>query len=610
MSLAFVDFETESIDPRPAYPPKPVGVAVLHGRQKKYYAWGHPTKNNASKVEAQAALKVLWNDPKIELVFHNEKFDLEVALVHMGLALPDWKRVHDTVLLAFLHNPYELDLHLKNLAQRHLNEPPTEKDELIDWIMKNVPEVKRKKSEAMRYVCRTPGDLAGRYAIGDVTRTKGLFEYYMPQLGEMRQAYDRERQLLYMLLDTERQGVQTDLSLLRNDVFTYSMTLIRVDEWIAKRLGITHIDVDKRGELADAIEASGKSKGFSVTKTGRRSTSKQALQDALSDTLLNAVLSYRGSLATFLRTFMQPWLAVAEKNKGRIFLQWHSTRNPENYGARTGRLSSSPNLQNIPTNQEALEKLFSDEKLFQKLKWLPPLPKVRKYIICDSDKHIFVGRDYSSQELRVLGHYEDSTLLEQYNANPKLDVHQFVANMLTTQFDIPVTRRMGKTLNFLKVYGGGASKLAAKLNISVEEAYEIMAAYLQVFPGLKELTKKMKQCEQTNSPIKTLGGRLYYAEAPKTIDRKYRTFGYKLVNYLVQGSSADQTKQAMLDYHFHPKRKGRFVLTVHDELVCNVLKKYAESESALLDACMCNALPMDVPVLTDGKIARSYAELK
>ena len=46
-------------------------------------------------------------------------------------------------------------------------------------------------------------------------------------------------------------------------------------------------------------------------------------------------------------------------------------------------------------------------------------------------------------------------------------------------------------------------------------------------------------------PVRTLGGRVLYAEQPY----KGRDFSYKLLNHLIQGSAADATKEALCEWY-------------------------------------------------------------
>ena len=125
-----VDFETEAIELRPKYPPKPVGVSIWlpEAEDPLYYAWGHPSGNNCSFEEGRKALAQVWGS---ELLFHNARFDTEVAREHLELPYPkDPTRVHDTMFLLYLDDPQADSLSLKPSAHRVLGIPPTEQEAL------------------------------------------------------------------------------------------------------------------------------------------------------------------------------------------------------------------------------------------------------------------------------------------------------------------------------------------------------------------------------------------------------------------------------------------------------------------------------------------------
>jgi DNA polymerase I-like protein with 3'-5' exonuclease and polymerase domains len=90
------------------------------------------------------------------------------------------------------------------------------------------------------------------------------------------------------------------------------------------------------------------------TLTGKSAPPRMLCSKA-STTKLLALLLYRGALATCVQTFMRVWLRQAEETGGTIHTMWNQVRQSDVdgdlIGARTGRLSSSPNFQNIPTNR-------------------------------------------------------------------------------------------------------------------------------------------------------------------------------------------------------------------------------------------------------------------
>lgn len=173
-----LDFESEAIDNRPNFPPNPVGLAYAYpvnwGFESKYFAWGHPTENNSSEAEATYYLKETLQDTRNEFIFHNAPFDCSIIQEKLKLEVP-WDRVHDTMLLAFLSNPHG-ELSLKPLCEKFLGMPPEERDAVRDWLVSHG--ICRANDKGWgAHISKAPGNLVGRYAIGDVERTFKLFEY-------------------------------------------------------------------------------------------------------------------------------------------------------------------------------------------------------------------------------------------------------------------------------------------------------------------------------------------------------------------------------------------------------------------------------------------------
>jgi phage terminase large subunit len=68
---------------------------------------------------------------------------------------------------------------------------------------------------------------------------------------------------------------------------------------------------------------------------------------------------------------------------------------------------------------------------------------------------------------------------------------------------------------------------------------------------------------------RTWGDRRYFCEEPRYVKGIWRTFEYKGLNYLIQGSAADCTKEAMIRAHCSTRAaNGRvqLILSVHDQL--------------------------------------------
>jgi len=369
-----IDMETDGIQGRPDYPPKPLGVSIKYpGKKAKYYAFDHDGGgNNCSPTDAQQAIMAAYAC-KDGVLFQNGKFDIDVIETHLRVRPPSWELIHDTLFLIFLDDPHQMNFSLKPTAARLLGMPPEEQDAVCDWLVKHqpVPGVKisaAKSSEHyfMKYLRYAPGDLVGKYADGDVIRTEKLFQLLYPKTVErgMLQAYDRERRLMPILLEMERQGVPVDLPRLHADVDRYTAWQNIIDAWIIKHLKASDdINLDSGEQLMTAMIYAGKVDldNAPLTPGGKYQTNKDALLLAVTDKVLLAVLKYRTQLGTCLSTFMRPWLSTAIRSKGLIYTTWNqvrATHGKDSTGAKTGRLSSTPNFQNIPN---PFEDLFRNE---------------------------------------------------------------------------------------------------------------------------------------------------------------------------------------------------------------------------------------------------------
>jgi DNA polymerase I-like protein with 3'-5' exonuclease and polymerase domains len=86
------------------------------------------------------------------------------------------------------------------------------------------------------------------------------------------------------------------------------------------------------------------------------------------------------------------------------------------------------------------------------------------------------------------------------------------------------------------------------------------------------------------------------------------TFDYKLMNYLIQGSAGDCTKEALIRYDEHPKREARMLVSVHDEINSSMAKKRFKLEMELLREVM-QSIQFDLPMLSEGKFGNDWGHL-
>jgi len=529
------------------------------------------------------------------LLFHNAKFDTSVMREYWGM-VP--RAVDDTLFLIFLDDPYASTFSLKPSAQRILGIAPEEQDALRDWILGHVPGSTPKNFGA--FISKAPADIVGPYANGDVDRTWKLYERIRPRIPS--EAYERELKLLPIVMESERRGVRLDEDKLADDLRRWDTALEKCDAEIHGILGNKHVNIDSGTELADALEAKGLVSEWQLTPTGKRSTARAALEKSIAHPGLLALLQYRGALSHCLSNFARPWLRIARC--GRLHPEWNQVRQArentsDSKGTRTGRLScTNPNFQNPPNEYDILPP-----------GGYPSLPLMRQYLLPDKG-FVWCKRDYSQQEMRILAHYSEGRLYHRYRENPRIDAHVEAHSLIQKYSGLDLVRKYVKITGFSIVYGSGIPALAGMLGVPVPEAAQIKGAYLFALPEVRELMDECKLRGRNNEPIVTWGGREYYVEPPYLDPKtnRMRTFEYKLLNYLIQGSAADCTKESIVRWGTD-KGNGQFLATLHDENDMQAPKESWKKDMAKLNRAM-GSIEFDVPMLSDGFVGSSWAQLK
>lgn len=601
----FLDFETEAIGPRPhQYPPQPVGLAVLdrtHQFETKYWAFGHDYNNNCTYETVHRLLQRIWESGR-HICCHNTMFDLAVIMERFGMDFPQPERVHDTLVLAFLHDPYVRSLSLKELCVEWLGIQPEERDELFDWLTMHIPEVAKKPKTAGAYIARGPADLVGKYALADVTLTAKLFDYTLEVREDMPEAYLREIALMPVLLENSKLGVRVDRDGLQASLDKANQDILDCQKWLDKYFNVNDINYNSGAQLVKVIQDKGcydQKKKWPTSDKGTPLSDKDTLADLVTDSELSSVLRHRDVLVKLTGTYIEPWLEQSAST-GRIYTEWNTVRG-EAGGTRTGRLSAKPTLQTMPTRGPKTPLPAELGNLI--------IPKVRTFILPD-EGHKMIACDFQAQELRLFAHFEDGKLAEQYRKDPNADLHTFAANLMTEKAGRPIIRDYAKTLSFGILYGAGPKKIAEMLKIPYEEAKQLVALYKsEVASSLDKINTDLNTRYKLRNPFSTIGGRLVKGEPPKMINGKLMEFGFKSLNTLIQGSGADMAKQAMIDY-YRVAENSRLLLSLHDELIISAREDVADREAKKLEHAMVHAFTLDVPLIAEAKIGNNFSEVK
>lgn len=630
-----IDFETHPILQRPAYPPMPVGVAIWDMEQPEetahYYAWGHAAGgNNCTYAQARPALLAAWMSGR-QLLFHNSKFDVAVAIEACDLPDLPWEQYEDSMFLAYLNDPHSPRLGLKELADDLLGMPPEEKDAVGAWVLEHKFQLATdwpayfavlgvKKSKLGAWIFAAPGDLVAPYAVGDVIRTGRLFRELVPviEMNGMTAAYDRERRLMPILRDNERLGIRADVERLSNDIERFAGAFQAAEEWLRVTLDAPGLNLDADDDVAAILVDRGIIDPNDMPKTagrgtneGRISMSKDHLTpEKFSDARVAAVLGYRNRLKTCLDTFMRPWLAQAAVNGGFITTNWNQVRGNERGGTRSGRPSTSQhNFLNISKDFEGRA---SDGFVHPDFLTDLHLPLCRRYILPD-EGHVWLHRDFSGQELRIFADVEQGQLFEAYLADPSLDPHEWLKGVIEQVTGLVLERTRVKNGTFSRLYGGGLGAIERQCKCKDrEEAMQISAAHDAGLPGRVLVVNRIKRLHRMRLPIRTLGGRLYFAAPP---GKDGRSKDYQLINYYCQGGAADYTKETLNEWHdmnnaLPVEQRCRFLVTVYDEINISSPAAYAKENMERLRLIMekPGRLGVEVPMLSDGKAGLTWGD--
>ncbi len=321
------------------------------------------------------------------------------------------------------------------------------------------------------------------------------------------------------------------------------------------------------------------------------STSADKLQElARFSPICEHILGYR-KYAKLLGTYIEGLLPHIQED-GKIHTCFNQAQ------TSTGRLSSSnPNLQNISARDEEGK-------------------KVRKAFYYDDDNYL-LSLDYHQIELRILAELSGCSLYQEVFRENR-DVHEETARRL---FKVPEgeavsseLRRRAKAINFAIIYGTTAFGLAEQIGCSPKEASQVIESFYATYPEIKEYLNKTIEHAQKKGYVETiLGRRRYLRDLTDPSYMKREAAKRAALNAPVQGSAADLIKTAMLSISSFLEKGGyktKMVLQIHDELIFKGPKKELETLRPVLSDLMTKALTLTVPLTVDGKIAKSWYELK
>jgi DNA polymerase-1 len=640
------------------------------------YVTGIEIENQVSDEFAASQMQRLV-DNNVKVIMFNAKFDIRVIKNQLGVELiPHW----DCYIGARLLNENEPENNLKALHKKYcLN---GEGDSFtFDSLFKGIP------------FTHIPVNTGYLYAARDAEITYEYYEFQRPFLTENDPVcIERdltgpafvfnhiEMPLINIVAEMEDNGIAFDFDFADSLSKEYNAKLKEAEDKFYK-------ECDKFGEALDNYrERKGAANKLEypinissptqiaimlydvleikpVDKEKPRGTGEEILQK-IDHPVAKAILEYRG-VAKLLSTYIDKMPTIVNPKTGRIHASFNQM------GADTGRFSSSdPNMQNIPSHNDEIRKMFRA-----------------------SEGQVLLSSDYSAQEPRLAAHMsQDEKMIAAYIAGKDLYVE-----IASIAYNLPYDeckefredgtrnpegkekRSAAKAIVLGVLYGKGVAAIAEDLRVTKKKAQEIYDKVMISFPGLKQFMEDSENMARDYGFVTTVWGRkrrlpnmqlepyefTYIGGVPKDFDplfddedefddgplevdeatkQRYinvlnRTYSRKekevikakaknegilikdnggyiaeatrqCVNSRIQGSAADQTKLAMILVGNDKKLKElgfKLLLAVHDELIGECPRENAKEVAERFSLLMIEAAKdLVVPSKCDVEITECW----
>ncbi|WP_375191163.1 DNA polymerase I [Chryseobacterium sp.] len=566
------DTETTSLNELEA---ELVGMSFSYKKGLAYYV---PLSEDQGEVlQTLEIFRPFFEKEDLVKVAHNLKFDYKI-LKRYNITVKG--AMFDTMIAHYLLNPdgrHGMDY----LSEVYLNYKPVSIETIIGK--------KGKKQGNFRDAdLRTQTD----YAAEDADVTFQLYELFAPQLKKENLEdlfFSIEMPLMEVLAKMELEGISLDEKWLAQESIDLENDLRQLESKIFEISGEEfNMNSPKQlGEiLFEKMQLDPKAK---KTKTGQYATSEDVLQKLSSKhEIIKHILEYR-TYQKLKSTYVDALPSQIEKSDNRVHTNFSQTT------AATGRLASvNPNLQNIP-----IRTLRGQQ--------------IRGAFVSAEGKKI-ISADYSQIELRLIAEIsgEDNMIKAFQNGE---DIHASTAAKL---FNIPLEevsktqRSQAKTVNFGIIYGQGAFALAEQTGLSRTEAKQMIEAYFETYPKLKEYMAEQVRKAREIGYVETLLGRKRHLKDINSNNFVVRGHAERnAVNAPVQGSAADVVKMAMIKIQKElekEKLQTKMLLQVHDELIFEAPIDEVEVAKNIIKMEMENAVETQVPLLVEVGVGNNWLE--
>ena len=562
-----------------------VGVGVATKDWKGYFPMRHEGGGNLDEAVVLRWVKNTLSSSKREVIFHNALYDVG-WLRREGVEVKG--EILDTMFAAPIVDENRYSYSLDSLGQTYCGEKKDEsllQDAALAWGINPKSEMYKLNS---KYV--------GPYGEQDAALTLKVYHKLKEQLKEqdLESIYSLECKLIPLLIEMRWRGVRVD----EEKADTISKNLSQREQKLLveiKRKYGEDVNLWANASLQKVFDKN--NLPYPRTEKGMASFQRQWLENHEHD--LPKMIVEARKLNKARTTFIEKMISEHSYN-GRIHAEAHPLRN-DSGGTVSGRFSySNPNLQQVPARD-------------------PEIGNLIRSIFIPEDNCQWGVFDYSQQEPRLTVHYANLMGLvgakDAVNAyrEKNADFHQIVADMAK------IPRKQAKNINLGLSYGMGKEKLIRELGLDDAEAQTLLAQYHEKVPFIRGIQDHCTRVASHRGYIKTLAGRKchfdlwehkYDKSVPLPLEEaqiKYgdtlkRSFTYKALNRLIQGSAADMTKLAMLGLW----EEGIVPhVQVHDEVDISIQD---EGQAKKVVEIMENCVKLSVPLVVDTELGPNWGE--
>ena len=618
-----VDTETNGLFP---IEDKIVGWSLAFSETEGYYVpRNHRYSDNVPDAQHKQLMELLQQK---KLVWHNGKFDLEFIKTNLSLDMPVYS---DTMVMAYLAC-------FKKLALKEIMK------DLFHYDTKEFKELLAEKyGKQWKSLGYTAADLTAEdiaeYAVNDVLYTYKLFNLLKDQMEHYKSIFKLELNLVPIVAQMNLSGITVDAEKLKGlavqargeldkryalmqQVFNEKTAFARqqseyngglpypagsplaAEKGIKPLTELYNVEFNPNSPYhvrAVLIE------GFQLpilkrTEKSVISTDAEVLEQyvEMGCDFAKQLQEYR-SLNKYITNYLEKIPEICS-HTGKLYASFNQM------GAESGRFScpSAQNWQDEDRTVNLQNQPRDDDKYNIRTCYLAP------------EGYTWVKADYKQQEYRAMCNIAgEASAIQKFKEG--VDFHTATARMM---FDIPddqevpkELRNNAKTVNFGLTYGMGVDTLAKRINHTVGETKQLYDKYFELLPHVRALSQwAYNQVEQTEM-IKTYFGRVRKLEWRDKGTRQADMIKNSAFNTLIQGTSADITKIAMLRVKDrvldkYPPEIVQMKLQVHDELDFIVRNDMLDEVCAKIKNAMTIPTPENwVDFEVDVEIGPTWSEL-